>query len=164
MLYFGHSLIDAGGNSVVQISAIDDIGKIPGFLTLKGGVSIRNSPVLRKPPLRSKSRAKQGEVSWGSHLDHIQMTSFGGFGARRRREKNRVFEQFPPWKPFKNAIFSRLRRARFSPILRHTTPPDPDLSLADLVKTRGGLLERGGLLSIYPLICLIWYFAGRLET
>ena len=42
MLYFGHSLIDAGGNSVVQISAIDDIGKIPGFLTLKGGVSIRN--------------------------------------------------------------------------------------------------------------------------
>ena len=37
MLYFGHSLIDAGGNSVVQISAIDDIGKIPGFLTLKGG-------------------------------------------------------------------------------------------------------------------------------
>ena len=44
MLYFGHSLIDAGENSVVQISAIDDIGKIPGFLTLKGGVSIRNSP------------------------------------------------------------------------------------------------------------------------
>ena len=41
MLYFGHSLIDAGGNSVVQISAIDDIGKIPGFLTLKGQIHSR---------------------------------------------------------------------------------------------------------------------------
>ena len=42
MLYLGYSLIDAGGNSVVQISAIDDIGKIPGFLTLKGPFSAKH--------------------------------------------------------------------------------------------------------------------------
>ena len=52
MLYFGHSLIDAGGNSVVQISAIDDIGKIPGFLTLKGGYLLGIARYYRAIPNR----------------------------------------------------------------------------------------------------------------
>ena len=54
--------------------------------------------ILRKPPSPFAQNLGQnkGGGSWGSDLDHIPMTSFGGFGARRRREKNRVFEQFPP--------------------------------------------------------------------
>ena len=34
---------------MAQISAIDEIGKFPRFPTLKGGVSIRNSPVATTP-------------------------------------------------------------------------------------------------------------------
>ena len=113
---------------------------------LKGSPRFHWWVTTTNPPLCEKIPANVGGVSQGSRSGASQMTSFGWFGriwARRRRENFGFFGPFPPWKPFKKCkIFAPAAGQIFRP--DYVSHPRTQISLADLVKQRGGFPRRGG--------------------